>query len=58
MCGGIKIYVKQENLDVLVAEWYKSKYTLHFDSPAKKESKIYAKIITKWWTVFEEENGR
>jgi hypothetical protein len=56
--GGIKIYVRSDNTEVLVAEWYKSNFILRIDhSMINRNKKLFVEIHTKWWSMFEEENG-
>lgn len=57
--GGIKIYIKVNNHDVLVAEWYKPNYILRMDPSNKDRSKkLFIEICLSWWTVFEENNEK
>lgn len=50
--GGLKIYIKSDNQNILVAEWYKPIHILQIDP---KHKKILVQIHIHWWTIFEEE---
>lgn len=57
--GGVKIYIRSENKDVLIAEWYKPNYILRIDNSILDKSKrIFVEISTRWWTIFEEHDGK
>lgn len=57
--GGVKLYMKSDNQDVLVAEWFKPSYILRTDhSVLDRSKKMFIEIHTHWWTVFEENDGK
>jgi hypothetical protein len=46
--NGLKIYVKSEDKDILIAEWYQPSYNLRI-----KARKLFTEIHLRWW-MFEE----
>lgn len=55
--GSLKIYMKSDHQDVLVAEWFRPSYTLRVDNSVVDRSKrIFIEILFSWWTIFEEGN--
>lgn len=50
--GGLKIYVKSEDKDILIAEWYQPSCNLRI-----KARKLFTEIHLRWW-IFEENDGK
>lgn len=57
--GSLKIYMKAEHQDVLVAEWFQPSYTLRIDNSVIDRSKrMFVEILFRWWTVFEDDDEK
>ncbi len=55
--GSLKIYIKSDHQDILIAEWFQPSYTLKVDNSVTDRSKrIFVEIFFRWWTIFEEED--
>lgn len=57
--GSLKIYMKAEHQDVLVAEWFQPSYTIRIDNSVIDRSKrMFVEILFRWWTVFEDDDEK
>lgn len=47
--GSLRIYIRVDNQNELIAEWFRPIHTLRVDPPG-----IYVEILFRWWSLSEE----